>query len=138
MHWTQSVLLALTMLCLIGNAVRIEQVGCVRPIGLAVCLSWLLQYAVWLQYGEQIPLFLACDAVVLWFAFRGRHWTDRAVAALMLVCWAALAATYFRGPEKLTWYIGWVAVVIQAILSQPWPATQRMRFSISHGPRWAT
>lgn len=133
MHWTLSALFCVAAACLFGNAIQQAKVGSVRPVGIAVCMGWVAQQAIWYSTGsDSLAVFLLCDGIILWLAWRDRHWTALAIIGLMAVCWAC----YFDwGPERSKWWINWTAVVLQMVLGLPWPALQRIGFSISHGTR---
>ncbi len=135
MHWTLALTLALCAISITANAARYSITGQVRASGLAVCLGWALQQGYWTATGaDSLGLFLLCDGIILLIVLQQHHWSDRAIAALMAVCWACYGLTDLLGPGKQIWWTNWSAVAAQMVLGLPWPAFEPTRGMVTHGP----
>lgn len=132
MHWTLQVLIAVSALCLVGNAVRAKVTGSVYTPGLAICGAWSVQQVWWwLAGGDNATLFLLCDTAIIALIFRSLpRPTEWLILALFPVEWACQA----YGGGATAWWINWSAVLAQMVLGLPWPAFAPAKGLVTHGP----
>jgi len=85
MHWTLFIFSLLTGLTFFGAAMQWHLVRSV-PLGLWVCIAWMVQQAYWrITGGNSQVLFLLCDLVIIALAWRVRaRWQAWAIICLTM------------------------------------------------------
>src|SRR5688572_24496682 len=110
MHWTLQSLLAISAVCLIGNAVQSAMTGSVRMSGVLICSAWAVQQAFWALTGsDSLTLFLLCDAVLLaWFYRHSRGVLEQAAGWLILPTMGSALFQHFNGGHTLfSWWLNY-------------------------------
>lgn len=128
----------LCVACAMMNAGQWIMVRSVRVIGLLICSAWVIQQTHWMIHGgDSLPLFIACDAVIIiWFVScrRAFDFRERIIAASILPTTVIGVGGYLAGGLSSGWW--WLNIGIvagQMFLGLPWPQSQRLGGAVSHG-----
>jgi hypothetical protein len=102
-----------------------------RPTALILLLGWTVAEVWYEATGDSIPMkiYLPFDFMTLAVVDLYRsHWSDWLIVPLIFVQWH-----WYGQPNPWIW-LYWTAW-LQFVIAGPWPQMQRLRGSVSHGPR---
>lgn len=125
LHWT---------LIVIAAGVAWAALAYWRPGSVMLAASWCIAQAWFYISGDQLPftLYRVLDLLVIAAIFaQSRVALDWFILLIFPMQWWV----YGWGDETAAWWTLWALATLQMLLAGPWPMQQRIKGSVSHGPR---